>query len=86
MISFEYNALLSLIISTLQEMESTIIIDTLIRGGAKVTVASVESTLDVVCSRGVKISADTCITQCVDQTWDLVALPGGEWLHRYNYQ
>lgn len=60
-----------------EEIESVSIIDTLVRGGAKVTVASVESTLMVRCSRGVKLEADVFISSCVDQKWDLIALPGG---------
>ena len=59
-----------------EEIESVTIIDTLVRGGAAVTVASVESTLQVVCSRGVKLSADTFIDSCIDKQWDLIALPG----------
>ena len=53
------------------------IIDTLVRGGAKVTVASVEPTLLVRCSRGVKLEADVFISSCVEHQWDLIALPGG---------
>lgn len=60
-----------------EEIESVTIIDTLVRGGATVTVASVENSVHVVCSRGVKISADTLIESCCNQSWDLIALPGG---------
>ena len=38
------------------------------------TVASVESSLDVVCSRGVKISADVLVKDCMEKKWDLIAL------------
>ena len=41
-----------------EEMEAVITIDVLRRAGAEVTIASVESDLEVVCSRGVKLVAD----------------------------
>ena len=41
-----------------EEMEAVITIDVLRRAGAEVTVASVETALEVHCSRGVKIVAD----------------------------
>ena len=59
-----------------EEMEAVTIIDVLRRAGASVTVASVGN-LIVTCSRGVKIEADTHIDQCISQTFDLIALPGG---------
>ena len=60
-----------------EEIESVTIIDTLVRGGAKVTVASVGDTPNVVMSRGVKMTADVLINECVGKKWDLIALPGG---------
>jgi 4-methyl-5(b-hydroxyethyl)-thiazole monophosphate biosynthesis len=60
-----------------EEIESVSIIDTLVRGGAKVTVASVETSSQVTCSRGVKIVADTLISECLNKNWDMIALPGG---------
>lgn len=60
-----------------EEIESVTIIDTLVRGGAKVTVASVADSENVVMSRGVKMSADVLIEDCVDKKWDMIALPGG---------
>lgn len=41
-----------------EEMEAVITIDVLRRAGAEVVVASVETALEVTCSRGVKIVAD----------------------------
>lgn len=41
-----------------EEMEAIITVDVLRRAGAEVTVASVETALEVNCSRGVKIVAD----------------------------
>ena len=60
-----------------EEIESVTIIDTLVRAGATVVVASVSDTLQVLCSRGVKITADTFIKDCVGKNWDLIVLPGG---------
>lgn len=52
-----------------EEIETVCIVDTLVRAGAKVTLASVTDSLNVVCSRGVKITADVKIsghhTSCI---------------------
>jgi putative intracellular protease/amidase len=58
-----------------EEMEAVIIIDVLRRAGADVTVASVEPQLEVEASSGTKLVADTSISTCSDQVFDLVALP-----------
>lgn len=60
----------------IEEIEATTIIDVLRRAGAQVTVASVDE-LEVTASRGVRIVADTVISQCAGDTFDLIALPGG---------
>jgi 4-methyl-5(b-hydroxyethyl)-thiazole monophosphate biosynthesis len=59
-----------------EEIEAVSIIDVLRRAGAAVTVASV-SELQITASRGVKLVADRLIGECVDETYDLVVLPGG---------
>jgi 4-methyl-5(b-hydroxyethyl)-thiazole monophosphate biosynthesis len=59
-----------------EEIEAVCIIDVLRRAGASVTVASVDG-LQVIASRGVKLIADNLISECVDRTFDLIALPGG---------
>jgi 4-methyl-5(b-hydroxyethyl)-thiazole monophosphate biosynthesis len=59
-----------------EEIEAACIIDTLRRAGTDVTVASVDQ-LQVRASRGVKIVADVLIADCVSQTYDAIALPGG---------
>ena len=59
-----------------EEIEAVCIIDVLRRAGADVTVASVGD-LQITASRGVKIVADRLISECVEQDWDLVVLPGG---------
>lgn len=60
-----------------EELEAVAIIDTLRRGGVQVTVASVMPELQVTASRQVKLVADTLIGECVNATYDLIALPGG---------
>ncbi|MBN1934905.1 MAG: DJ-1/PfpI family protein [Anaerolineae bacterium] len=60
-----------------EEIEAVCIIDVLRRAGVDVTVASVEDTLEVTASRRTKLVADRPIGECVGQTYDLIALPGG---------
>ncbi|KAI4375729.1 hypothetical protein MLD38_013561 [Melastoma candidum] len=60
-----------------EEMEAVVMIDVLRRAGAEVTVASVEPQLQVEASGGIRIVADTSISKCRNQLFDLVALPGG---------
>jgi 4-methyl-5(b-hydroxyethyl)-thiazole monophosphate biosynthesis len=59
-----------------EEIEAVCIVDTLRRAGAEVTVASVGD-LKVTASRGVKLVADAKISDCVSQTYNCIALPGG---------
>ncbi|PIE55781.1 MAG: DJ-1 family protein [Desulfobulbus propionicus] len=61
----------------IEELEAVAIIDILRRAGAEVTVAAVTQRLDIVCSRGVKLTADTFLGDCKESDYDLVALPGG---------
>ncbi|GAA0160097.1 hypothetical protein LIER_16730 [Lithospermum erythrorhizon] len=60
-----------------EEMEAVIIIDVLRRAGANVTVASVEHELEVEAFGGTRLVADASISDCCDETFDLIALPGG---------
>ncbi|GAV91502.1 DJ-1_PfpI domain-containing protein [Cephalotus follicularis] len=60
-----------------EEMEAVILVNVLRRAGAEVTVASVEPQLEIEASGGIKLVADTFISSCSDQVFDLVALPGG---------
>ncbi|XP_027346460.1 protein DJ-1 homolog C [Abrus precatorius] len=60
-----------------EEMEAVILIHVLRRAGAHVTVASVEPQLQVEAAGGTKLVADTSISTCTDQIFDLIALPGG---------
>ena len=59
-----------------EEIEAVCIIDVLRRAGAEVTVASVDA-LQIVASRGVRLTADCLIGDCREKTFDLIALPGG---------
>ncbi|TKY59082.1 DJ-1-like C [Spatholobus suberectus] len=60
-----------------EEMEAVIMIHVLRRAGADVTVASVEPQLQVEAAGGTRLVADTSISACSDEIFDLVALPGG---------
>ena len=59
-----------------EEIEAICIIDVLRRAGASVTVASVKD-IEVTAAHDVKIVADIKISDCMDNTYDLIALPGG---------
>lgn len=60
-----------------EEIEAVGVIDTLVRAGARVTVASVMGGPTVTCSRGVKLVADAMIGDVVDKLFDAIVLPGG---------
>ncbi len=60
----------------IEELEAVTIIDVLRRTEADVTVASVGDK-QVTASRGVNLVADTVISDCVGNVYDLIALPGG---------
>ncbi len=59
-----------------EELETVCIVDVLRRAGARVTLASVGK-LEIKASKGVTLIADCMLTECIDQTYDLMALPGG---------
>ncbi|KAK7252035.1 hypothetical protein RIF29_35719 [Crotalaria pallida] len=60
-----------------EEIEVVTVIDILRRAKANVIVASVEKTLEVLASRGVKIVADVLIGDAQESAHDLIILPGG---------
>ncbi|KAD4179320.1 hypothetical protein R6Q59_022846 [Mikania micrantha] len=60
-----------------EEMEAVIMVSVLRQAGADVVLASVEPDLEVKLSGGIVIVADISISECSDQIFDLVALPGG---------
>ena len=59
--------------------EAVTTIDLLVRGGIKVTTASVASdgNLAITCSRGVKLLADAPLVEVADGEYDVIVLPGG---------
>jgi 4-methyl-5(b-hydroxyethyl)-thiazole monophosphate biosynthesis len=59
-----------------EEIEAVSIIDVLRRAGASVTVAGIGN-LQIIASRGVRLVADKLISECLDDNYDLIALPGG---------
>ncbi|KAF8405012.1 hypothetical protein HHK36_009908 [Tetracentron sinense] len=60
-----------------EEMEAVILVGVLRRAGADVLVASVEPELEIEASAGTRLVADTCISNCSNVIFDLIALPGG---------
>ncbi|SFR77863.1 4-methyl-5(b-hydroxyethyl)-thiazole monophosphate biosynthesis [Marinobacter daqiaonensis] len=60
-----------------EDIETVTIIDVLRRAGVEVTVASVHEELTVTASRRTRLVADVLLQDCVDQDYDLIALPGG---------
>ncbi|KAK4533560.1 hypothetical protein CCYA_CCYA17G4442 [Cyanidiococcus yangmingshanensis] len=62
-----------------EEIETVTAVDTLVRAGVQVTLASVENERQVTASRGVKLVADALITdsQVHSAVFDAVILPGG---------
>jgi len=61
-----------------EELEAVTIIDLLRRAEISVVTASLDSDCEiVVCSRGVKIQADTNLSEALKQNYDMVILPGG---------
>lgn len=59
-----------------EEMEAITIIDVLRRSGTKVVVASVDD-ITIHASQGTQFKADCLISECMDDQFDLIVLPGG---------
>lgn len=60
----------------LEEIEAVTIIDVLRRGEVEVITAALEDQ-PVTASRGTVLLADTTLDQVLDETFDMIALPGG---------
>lgn len=60
----------------IEMVEALAIVDVFRRAGADVDIASIHG-LVITSSHGVKIHADKLIGDCVDEKYDLVAVPGG---------
>ncbi len=69
------NALI-VIAQGIEEMETVIIADILVRAGVNITIASVTGR-QIEASRGVKIVADVDLNQVKDQNFDMIICPGG---------
>lgn len=62
-----------------EEMEAITIIDTMVRAGFDVTVASAafDGALTMTASRGVVLTADCKLVDVADEEFDVIVLPGG---------
>jgi len=60
-----------------EDLEAVAIIDVLRRADAKVTVASVSENQQITFSRGLVVTADALLENCLMNRYDLVVLPGG---------
>ncbi|CAN8288124.1 unnamed protein product [Cochlearia groenlandica] len=60
-----------------EPFEAVVMIDVLRRSGADVTVASVESQIGVDACHGIKMVADTLLSDVTESVFDLIMLPGG---------
>lgn len=60
-----------------EEIEAVTVIDLLVRAGIDVVTASLDSQLTITASRGVKLIAQTELSQVEDIEFDLIVLPGG---------
>ncbi|QHM70132.1 protein deglycase YajL [Mixta intestinalis] len=62
-----------------EEIEAVTVIDLLVRAGINVTTASVngDGERQIVCSRGVRLLADSRLVEVADSHFDAIVLPGG---------
>lgn len=60
-----------------EDIETVVIIDILRRAGIITTVASVQNRREIVAARHTRIVADVLLADCLNQTYDLIVLPGG---------
>jgi protein deglycase len=60
-----------------EEIEVCSIVNVLRRGGIDVTLASIRPILKVTGSREIQIVADKLLSDCVDDVFDMIILPGG---------
>jgi len=60
-----------------EEMEAVISADVMRRAGIEVSIAGVDGTDSVVCSRNVVIKPDVKLTEAVTKDYDVVVCPGG---------
>jgi len=63
-----------------EEVEAVSLIDALRRGGIEVRVAYLDGDMDtelVLGANGITIKADTCISNVIEEDFDMILLPGG---------
>lgn len=60
-----------------EEIEAVTLIDLMVRAGIEVVTASLDHQLTITASRGVKLIAQTELSQVKDIDFDLIVLPGG---------
>ena len=60
-----------------EEIETVTVADVLVRAGVQVVIASTTGTTLVTGSRGIPLGAHALLDGCIDQSWELVYLPGG---------
>ena len=60
-----------------EEIETCSIVNVLRRGGIDVTMSSVRSILKVTGARDIQIVADKLLSDCLDEVFDMIVLPGG---------
>lgn len=58
-------------------VEALSVVDVLRRAGVQVDLVSISNDLQVVSSHGVPVVTEKYISECVDQQYDLIVLPGG---------
>lgn len=60
-----------------EDIETVTVIDTLVRAGASVILASISHQLQVTCLCGTKLEADKYINECLGESWNMIVCPGG---------
>ncbi len=60
-----------------ETIEALAVVDVLRRGGIIVNMAAVGDDLQVLSSHGIAVTADMLLTDCVDNDYDAIVLPGG---------
>lgn len=60
-----------------EELEAVTIIDLLVRGGVEVVTASLDDEKVITASRGVQLIAQHTLQEVLDQSFDMIVLPGG---------
>ena len=60
-----------------EELEAVTIIDILVRGGVEVVTASLDENRIISASRGVQLVAQTELASLIEDSFDMIVLPGG---------